>query len=193
MNGRKPQRERGYYFVKKCLIVVDYQNDFVCGSLGFAKAAALDHRIAAKIKSYHDNGDVVLFTFDTHTGDYLHSREGRYLPIAHCVEGTEGHCLYGETAKSRVDGDLCFYKSTFGSGALYEHLKETPYAQIELVGVVTNICVISNAVLAKTAQPETEISVDAACVASNQESLNRAALAVMHSLQITITNEETAE
>lgn len=172
--------------MKKCLIVVDYQNDFVCGSLGFKKAQELDKRIAEKINAYHRNGDDVLFTFDTHHEDYLSTREGRYLPVRHCVRETEGHKLYGETAECFTFYDKCFYKTTFGSDDLYRYLKENPYSAIELVGVVTNICVISNAVLAKTAQPETDICVDADCVASNDDALNEAALKVMQSLQIDI-------
>lgn len=173
--------------MKKCLIVVDYQNDFVTGSLGFDKAPRLDERIAEKIRAYHLSGDDVLFTLDTHSKDYLLTREGRYLPVVHCVKGSEGHALYGLTGAARSPGDLCFEKPAFGSGALYEHLKATPYSHIELVGVVTNICVISNAVLAKTAQPETDVSVDASCVASNDDGLNDAALMVMRSMQIDIT------
>lgn len=174
--------------MKKCLIVVDYQNDFVSGSLGFQKALELDGRIAEKIDAYHKNGDAVLFTLDTHDADYLNSREGRFLPVEHCIKEADGHKLFGKTALSKKQFDLCFEKDTFGSNALYEHLKENLYEHIELVGVVSNICVISNAVLARTAQPETDISVDASCVASNNDSLNDAALKVMQSLQIEIEN-----
>ena len=176
--------------MRKCLIVVDYQKDFVSGSLGFPKAAELDSRIAAKIKDYHAHGDVVLFTIDTHDTEYLESREGRYLPITHCRKGTEGHSLFGQTGREKMDTDICFEKSAFGSDALYEYLKRTPFSHIELVGVVSNICVISNAILAKTAQPETDISVDAACIASNNSSLQEAAIDVMRSLQIDIMNSE---
>lgn len=175
--------------MKKCLIVVDYQNDFVSGTLGFPKAVELDRAIAQKIQEYHDHGDDVLFTFDTHDGDYLKSREGRYLPIEHCIKGTEGHALYGNTGEKRRTEDKCFEKVTFGSDELYEYLKKTMYSRIELAGVVTNICVISNAVLVRTAQPETDVCVDVSCVASNDEALNEAALKVMESLQIEIMNE----
>lgn len=174
--------------MKNCLIVVDYQNDFVTGSLGFPKAVELEKRIEQKIRKYHENSDDVLFTLDTHNIDYLKSREGHYLPVEHCILGTDGHNLYGTVNSSRKASDKCFTKCAFGSDELYDYLKKTPYSHIELVGVVTNICVISNAVLAKTAQPETDISVDAECVASNDETLNEAALKVMSSLQIDITN-----
>lgn len=174
--------------MKRCLIVVDYQNDFVCGSLGFAGSEDIESRIAEKIREYRKNGDDVIFTLDTHNADYLETREGRYLPVEHCLKGSEGHDLYGKVADECKKGDLCFEKNTYGSDALFEYLKKTPYESIELCGVVTNICVISNAVLAKTAQPETDISVDALCVASNDEALHSKALDVMAGLQIEIAN-----
>lgn len=172
--------------MKKCLIVVDYQNDFVTGSLGFAEAAALDLALAAKIDSYRANGDEIVFTLDTHAENYLDTQEGRNLPVPHCMAGTEGHGLFGETARRARAGDRRFMKPAFGSGELYEYLKGRQYESIELCGVVSNICVISNAVLAKTALPEVPVIVDSACVASNAPALNQAALNVMASLQIKI-------
>jgi len=174
--------------MKKCLIVVDYQNDFVSGSLGFPEAAGLDKHIVQKIKQYRENGDEVVFTFDTHGEEYANTQEGRCLPVPHCLKGTEGHKLYGETAGQIWETDRVFYKNTFGSDELYTFLRATPFESIELVGLVSNICVISNAVLAKTAQPETPISVDAQCTASHDCNLINAALDVMESLQIQINN-----
>ena len=172
--------------MKKCLIVVDYQIDFVNGALGFKKAVELDEKIAEKIEQYHKNNDDVIFTFDTHSADYLNTQEGKNLPIEHCIEGTDGHELYGKTATMVKDSDKCFYKPSFGSSELFEYLKSTEYESIELCGVVSNICVISNAVLAKTAQPETEIIVDSNCIASNDDKLNECAIEVMKSLQIQV-------
>ena len=174
--------------MKKCLIVVDYQNDFVSGALGFPEAAALERRIADKIQEYRSCGGEVMFTFDTHTPEYLLTREGRYLPVPHCIGGSEGHKLYGEVGKLCDTEDWCFIKYTFGSDALYDFLKQNRFQSIELVGVVTNICVMANAVLAKTAQPETDILVDASCTASNDRMLHEKALDVMESLQIEIIN-----
>ncbi len=179
--------------MKKCLIVVDYQNDFVSGTLGFPGAKKLDEKISHKIKKYHQNGDDVIFTFDTHGTDYLNTREGHYLPIEHCIKGTEGHELYGKTGKSLRKEDRCFEKNTFGSKELYEYLKGTMYKSMEFVGVVTDICVISNVILAKTAQPEMDILVDSSCVASNDEALNKAALQVMKSMQIQVVTEDTED
>ena len=174
--------------MKKCLIVVDYQKDFVDGTLGFPGAVALDEKIGAKIKTYRKNGDDIIFTLDTHGKNYLQTQEGKNLPVAHCIEGTAGHELYGRAAALCAAEDKCFEKNTFGSDALYEYLKGEPFAAIELVGVVSNICVISNAVLAKTAQPETPIVVDAACTASNDAAMNAAVLDLMAGLQIEILN-----
>lgn len=165
--------------MKKCLIVVDYQNDFVSGALGFHEAAALEEAIAEKIRQYRKHGD---------EADYLDTQEGRNLPVAHCLRGTPGHALYGQVAALIQEADRQFHKVTFGSDELYEHLKLTPFASIELAGVVSNICVISNAVLAKTAQPETPILVDARCTASNDANLHEAVLRVMAGLQVRILN-----
>ena len=176
--------------MKKCLIVVDYQNDFVSGALGFPEAEALDGKIAEKIAQYRAAGDDVLFTFDTHTPEYLLSREGRFLPVPHCIRGTEGHNLYGRVGASVDTEDWCFIKYTFGSDALFDFLKQHRYGRIELVGVVTNICVLSNAVLARTAQPETDVLVDAACCASNDPALHEKALDVMECLHIEVSGRK---
>lgn len=173
--------------MKKCLVVVDYQNDFVSGSLGFEKAKELDSKIANLIDKYHNNSDDVVFTLDTHYDDYMNTNEGKSLSVPHCTKGTIGHNLYGKVSQSVKESDLLFEKNTFGSDKLFEYLKNNRYSSIELVGVVTNICVISNAVIAKTAQPETEIIVNRNLVASNDDKLNDEAISVMSSFQIKIT------
>ena len=109
--------------MKRLLIVVDYQKDFVDGSLGFDGAEKLDARIAEKIASYRATGDEVAFTFDTHHRDYLKTQEGRNLPIEHCVDGTPGHDLYGEVALMMRDSDTVFKKPSFGSVELFERLR----------------------------------------------------------------------
>lgn len=176
--------------MKKLLIVVDYQNDFVSGTLGFPEARALEDALCAKIEKYRAAGDDIVCTLDTHGDDYLQTQEGRKLPVAHCLHGTEGWKLYGRTAALLEDYPK-FEKPVFGSAALFDYLRKIPYASIELCGVVSNICVLSNAVLARTAQPETEILVDAACVASADPSLNEAALAVLKGLQVEILGGES--
>ena len=176
--------------MKKCLIIIDFQNDFVSGTLGFPEAVELERHIVDKIMQYRNNSDEVIFTFDTHGEDYMNTQEGCNLPIAHCLQDTDGHKLYGHVADLIQDSDKQFNKNTFGSDALYMYLKTELFESIELVGLVSNICVISNAVLAKTAQPETPIIVDAMCTASNDSKLNIAALDIMASFQIQIVNRD---
>ena len=176
--------------MKTCLIVVDYQNDFVNGSLGFEKAGELDGRICDKIAEYRAAGGDILFTLDTHGADYLTTREGRCLSVVHCIKGTDGHNLYGKTAQAAREEDVYFEKHAYGSDALYEYLKTAGYDEIELCGLVSNICVLSNAVLAKTALPGAEISVDALCTASNDDSLNAKVLDILESINVQIKNRE---
>ncbi|MGI6264857.1 MAG: cysteine hydrolase family protein [Acutalibacteraceae bacterium] len=170
----------------KLLIVVDYQKDFVDGSLGFAGAEKLEQPILDKIAAYRRAGDTVAFTFDTHGEDYLSTQEGRRLPVPHTLKDTAGWALYGKVADARRPEDPCFFKPAFGSAALFDYLREHPFESIELVGLVSSICVISNAVLAKAAQPETPVSVDAGCTAGGDRHLHEAALDVMTELQIDV-------
>ncbi|MCH3964433.1 MAG: cysteine hydrolase family protein [Clostridium sp.] len=174
--------------MKRILLVVDYQNDFVKGSLGFDKAVELEDRIAEKIEQYKNNGYEVVFTFDTHGEDYLSTQEGKNLPVRHCIKNTEGWNLYGKIYHMFDDDTKGFEKVTFGSMELANYLSKGGFQSVELVGVVSNICVISNAVLAKAALPEAEIIVDALCTASNDESLNEKALDVMSGMQIKVIN-----
>ncbi|MGN1134370.1 MAG: cysteine hydrolase family protein, partial [Oscillospiraceae bacterium] len=168
------------------LIVVDYQNDFVDGSLGFSGAELLDKRIAGKINRYHENGDKVIFTMDTHSADYLNTQEGKNLPVEHCIKGTDGHKLYGETAKAFREGDMIFEKPAFPSLELANYLKDKPYDNIEIVGLVSNICVISNAIMVKAALPEAIITVDADCTDSFDKEMNRKCLDILKGLQIKV-------
>ena len=174
--------------MKRCFIVVDYQIDFVTGRHGFKKARMLEKPISDKIKEYKARGDDIIFTLDEHLEDYIEACEKKKLPVPHRIDGNEGRLLYGEVGGLKSDNDLCFRKSTYGSDLLYSHLKKTKYSLIELAGVVSNICVLSNAVLAKTAQPDTDIVVDAFCTASDDESLNKAALDILEGLKINVIN-----
>lgn len=177
--------------MKKILIVVDYQNDFVIGSLGFPEAEKIEGNIYNKIRQYTDNEDDVVFTLDTHYEEnYEKTQEGKKLPIMHCGHDTEGWELYGKIASLKSEKTQVFSKYTFGSIDLAEYLVGKDYDTVELVGVVTDICVISNAVLAKAALPEAEIIIDASCVASNQPELEKKAFEVMKNLQMTIINRD---
>lgn len=174
--------------MKKLLIVVDYQNDFVTGSLGFPKAVRIEENIYQKIKTYLEEDQEVVFTLDTHYKNYPDTQEGRKLPFLHCEHDTEGWQIYGKVAQLKNEKTKDFSKYTFGSMDLAKYLLGKDYDSIELVGVVTNICVIANAVLAKSALPEAEIIIDAACVASNDEEMEQKSLDVMENLQMQIIN-----
>jgi len=170
--------------LKKLLIVVDYQNDFVTGTLGFSGAELLEEPILNKIKAYEAGGDHIIYTFDTHYDDYLETREGLGLPIKHCIQETEGHALYGKVFDHYKNSDYVnadeVFKDSFGSVDLMKMLIEgVQYDVIELVGLVSYICVLSNAVIAKTAQPEAEIIVDASCTDGPDQGLHDACLRLM--------------
>ena len=177
------------------LIVVDMQRDFVSGSLGSAEARAIVPAVAARIRRAAEEGTQVVFTLDTHDTDYMATREGRFLPVPHCIQGSEGWALEPEIAKECKRGMISFEKPTFGSTALMHHVAAAAGAKgcvngkglcVELCGVCTDICVISNAVLAKAAQPETSIIVDSACTDGFDKELHAAALKVMAGLQMKV-------
>lgn len=174
--------------MKKLLLVVDYQTDFVAGALGFPGAERLDGPIAAKISAYRSAGDTVAFTLDTHTDAYLQTLEGRNLPVPHCLRGTPGWMLYGETGKARRPEDPVIEKPAFPSLELGAWLREQAYDRVELVGLVSYICVLSNAIMVKAALPEAEISVNAACAAGPDPALHQKALDLLEALHITVTN-----
>lgn len=169
--------------MKKLLIVVDYQNDFVNGSLGFEKAAELENGICEKIAEYKD--DDIIYTLDTHYENYILTNEGRNLPVPHCIKGSAGHELYGRT-KELLKGRMCFEKNTFPSMQLGKYLEGKNYDIIELCGLVSNICVLSNAVMAKAACPDAQIVVNSALTASADSDLHQKALDVMKGLHVTI-------
>lgn len=178
--------------MKKLLIVVDYQNNFVTGAYGFAGADALETPILAKVKQYEQAGDHIIYTFDTQYDEYLETREGQGLPIKRCIKGSEGHALFGKLHDHYQHGAYLFqeevFKDTFGSADLLMMLADREqYESIELVGLVSYICVLSNAIIAKTAQPMAEIIVASKCIAGPDEELHAACLKLMReALQITV-------
>ena len=172
------------------LFVIDYQKDFVDGALGFPGAELLDAKIAAKVRSY-GNGKV-LFTRDTHFENYLETREGRNLPVVHCIRDTPGWEVYGETAKALAEVEAkAIDKLVFGmdvtdpatAAVLPEKADE-----IELVGLVSNICVVSNAVVLQSKYPEATIVVDASCTDSFDKSLHEKVLDVLEGFQVKVIN-----
>lgn len=172
--------------MKKVLIVVDMQNDFIDGSLGSPQA---EKTVSEAVKVIErDEWDEVCVTYDTHTENYLSTHEGKYLPVEHCIRGTDGWKL-NIRIKEALEKKECmtvFEKPTFGSEKLAVYMKEKKPDEITLCGLCTDICVISNALLLRAALPETEISVyEPACAGVSEES-HEAAITVMKSCQIKI-------
>ena len=176
--------------MKRYLFVIDYQNDFVDGALGFPGAEKLDAKIAAKVRSYGEGH--VLFTRDTHFENYLETREGRNLPVTHCVKGTPGWECYGETAKALAEVkapaiDKLVFGMDVSDPAVAAVLPEKA-DEIELVGLVSNICVVSNAVVLQSKYPEATIVVDASCTASFDPDLHEKVLDVLSGFQVKVIN-----
>ena len=173
--------------MKKLLIVVDMQNDFITGALGSEMAQAILPNVKAKIEDYKQNGDAVLFTRDTHQKDYLETQEGKFLPVVHCVEGTAGHFIADGLDTS---GCEIFDKPTFGSLKLAQQVAAGGYDEIELCGLCTDICVVSNALILKAQLPEAKISVDARCCAGVTAESHKAALLTMKMCQVAVSGEK---
>jgi nicotinamidase-related amidase len=182
--------------VKRLLVVVDMQNDFIYGPLGSEAARAIVPRIERKIDEYSARGDSLYFTRDTHGNDYLNTQEGRLLPVKHCVKGTSGWEIPGGIFIKRLEFNgncRVFDKPTFMCMGFAEHADELRgYKEIELVGLVSSICVLSNALLLKGLAPETKIIADAACVAGLNDDDYIASLKVMESNQIEVVNAEVS-
>ena len=170
--------------MKKLLVVIDMQNDFIDGALGTAEAEAIVPAVKAKIESFPP--ETVIATMDTHGPDYLSTQEGRRLPVEHCIRGTEGWQISPALAEG-LSAARIYEKPCFGSLRLAEELQKEPELQeIELVGLCTDICVVSNALLLKAAVPEVTIRVDAACCAGVTPERHRAALETMRACQIEV-------
>ena len=172
--------------MRKILLVIDMQNDFINGSLGTSEAEAIVDRVAEEIRKY-SAGDVIA-TRDTHTEDYLNTQEGRKLPVTHCVKGTSGWELHPQIADA-LKNAVVVDKPTFGSRKLAEMLEklaELDELDITLVGLCTDICVVSNALLIKAFLPETPVRVLADCCAGVTPESHQAALDTMRMCQIEI-------
>lgn len=172
----------------KALIVVDMQNDFIDGALGTPEAEAIVGNVKAKIEEYRKDSNAVIFTRDTHSENYMDTQEGKKLPVPHCIEGSDGWQI---KAVLEPEEDRIVDKPTFGSYELVELLREideeTPLESIELVGLCTDICVISNAMMIKAAFLEIPVMVDASCCAGVTPASHDNALDAMAMCQIEIT------
>ncbi len=168
--------------MKKILVVVDMQKDFVDGALGTKEAVKIVPDVADKIKNF--DGEVV-FTLDTHKSEYLATAEGKKLPVEHCIKGTPGWELDSDIKKLSASCKV-FEKPTFGSTDLAQYISDEGYDEIELVGLCTDICVISNALLIKAYLPEAKIIVDSSCCAGVTPESHENALSAMKMCQIDI-------
>ncbi|MCR4672863.1 MAG: cysteine hydrolase [Lachnospiraceae bacterium] len=172
------------------LIVIDMQNDFIDGSLGTPEAVSV---VPQAVKAARGFAGPLIFTRDTHDEDYLETQEGVNLPVIHCVKGTKGWEIQDELMSIALERRaMIFDKNTFGSahlaGCMTGINRVTPIDEIRLIGVCTDICVISNAMLLKAALPETVISVDASCCAGTTPEMHNKALDIMESCQIKVIN-----
>ncbi len=189
-------------FKMKILVIVDMQNDFINGALGTPEAQAAVGNVAKKISGF--DGDLICITKDTHrSADYLKTQEGQLLPVEHCIEGTHGwrldDIIATAVSHAAIDAEKSvsvFQKGTFGSVELGDYLVELSarrkqrIEEIVFVGLCTDICVISNALLVKAFLPETKITVDAACCAGVTPASHKNALAAMKACQINVENWE---
>ena len=186
----------------KALIIVDMQNDFIDGALGTPEAQAIVENVVNKMKSHKHTDTLILFTKDTHGEDYMNTPEGQKLPVPHCIKGTPGWSIAKPIASEfKADGYMTYssgavvnsrvLKPTFGSYDLLKILNddEIELDEIELCGVCTDICVISNAIMIKNFFPDVPVIVDASCCAGVTPEKHAAALEVMKSCQIDVIGE----
>lgn len=173
-------------FMKEILIVVDMQKDFVDGALGSSEAVRIVDNVVDKIMAFE--GDIIA-TYDTHEDNYMNTREGKYLPVPHCIKGTDGWALDARVQKALdAKGFRAIEKPTFGSMDLVDVIREYDVNDIKitLIGLCTDICVVSNALLLKANFTETDIAVDSNCCAGVTVEKHLAALETMRSCQIDV-------
>lgn len=168
--------------MKKTLIVVDMQNDFIDGALGTKEAEAIVSNVRNKIQEYAKNGDEIIFTRDTHTEDYMNTNEGKHLPVEHCIKGTKGWQI---AEGLEVAGCKYIDKPSFG----YTGWLDMDLECVELVGLCTDICVVSNALVIKALYPEIDVTVDASCCAGVSPETHNAALVTMKCCQVNVINQ----
>ena len=165
--------------MKKTLIVIDMQNDFIDMALGTKEAVAIVPKVREKIEKYRKNGDEIIYTRDTHTKDYLGTSEGKKLPVVHCVKGTKGweiaDTLY-------IEGSKIIDKPSFG----YTGWDKEELYDVEIVGLCTDICVVSNALIIKAVFPDAKVKVDSSCCAGVTVESHEAALKTMQMCQVEV-------
>ncbi len=177
--------------MSRLLVVVDMQNDFVTGALGSPEAQAVVPLVARKVREAEE-GTLIVLTQDTHGQGYLRTQEGLFLPVPHCIEGTWGQGVCPDVQVAAGTRAVRLHKSAFASVHLVElvraELARHPVEQIELCGVCTDICVVSNALLLKAHFPEILLAVDGGCCAGTSPEAHQAALTVLRSCQVSVSN-----
>lgn len=170
--------------MENLLLVIDMQNDFINGALGTKEAEKILPKVIDKIKNFKGK---IIYTRDTHGNDYLSTQEGKNLPVEHCIEGTEGWQLNEKIQQlAEKSVSIIINKPSFGSLELAKIIKDLKVSSIEMVGLCTDICVISNAMIIKAALPEVNISVDSSCCAGVTPESHDNALKSMQMCQIKI-------
>lgn len=172
--------------MRRILVVIDMQNDFIDAALGTPEAAAIVENVKARIREYPPEN--VYATMDTHGENYLDTQEGQFLPVKHCIKGSSGWEIRSDIAEL-LTGAHIFEKPTFGSTALAAELAgvaANEEIELELIGLCTDICVVSNALLLKACMPEVKITVDSTCCAGVTPEKHLAALETMRSCQIVV-------
>lgn len=171
----------------KILAVIDMQKDFIDGALGTREAVQIVENVAAKVQEYYKRGDRIVYTRDTHLEDYLSTQEGKNLPVVHCIKNTEGWEIAGEVYQP---GSPIIDKPSFGTLALADWIAAQGDAEgIEVVGLCTDICVISNVMILKAAFPELPIQVDPSCCAGVTPQSHANALEAMKMCQVIIKED----
>ena len=170
--------------MNKYLIVVDVQKDFVDGALGTSEAQAIIPRVKEKIAEYRASGGKVIFTRDTHQKNYLETNEGKHLPVEHCIEGTDGWQVCEGLAES---DSVILNKPTFGYLGWRKYIEDSADLEIELIGLCTDICVASNALILKATFPEAVVSVDSTACAGVTPASHEAALNTMRMCQVEVS------
>lgn len=168
--------------MSKALIVVDMQKDFIDGTLGTSEAVAIVENVKKKIQDKKEEGWDIIYTRDTHQENYLETNEGKNLPVKHCIEDTEGWEIYPGLY---VEGSDIIYKHSFG----YTGWSDYDFEEVELIGLCTDICVVSNALIIKALFPEINISLDASCCAGVTPDTHKAALETLKSCQVKVYND----
>ena len=179
--------------MRNILIVVDMQKDFVTGALASAEAQAILPKVKEKIEVYDRAGKEIIFTRDTHGEDYMQTNEGKHLPVPHCIKGTDGWQICAELTDGITSEYKTVDKPTFGflgwKDVLASETADGSDLDIEMIGVCTDICVVSNALLLKALYPEATVRVDAGCCAGVTPEAHAAALVTMRACQVDVTDK----